>query len=65
MSCHEHRQTYIRDQGAPAHDAEQLLALLGAADHHVPQEVAAGQVAVSILGHNVVTLSSLARPRAT
>ena len=61
----KHRTTHIRDQRALAHEAEQLLALLGAADHLVPQEVSAGQVDVAILGHNVVTLSSLARPRAT
>ena len=55
----KHPPTYIRDQSAPAHDAEQLLALLRATDHHVPQEVSTRQVTVAELGHNVVTLSSL------
>ena len=56
--------THIRDQRPLAHDAEQLLALLRAAEHLVSQQVAAGQVTVAELGHDVVTLSPLTRPGA-
>ena len=49
-----------RDQLAGLHDGGEALASVGAGGDLLPEQVSAGEVSEAILGHDLVTLSSLA-----